>query len=273
MMLRAKTVMAAVVATFALSSSNASAGDMAQGRIALESGQYAQSRLFYKAASERGDMDAMFHLARMYELGLGGPKDFDGALALYRQAAGKGNAASSNRLGLYYFRGEDGKTPDYKKARELFESASNSGDANGSFNLGQIYRNGNGVASDEAKAIDLFESAAAKDHILALNTLGSFYKGQPTEQAKTKANDYFARSAAFGNALGLYELALSKLHQSQNRDALVSAHMYLNLASARGLEQATLSLQELSKAMLPSDIALAQAKAREFKAVVSEERD
>ena len=48
---------------------------------------------------------------------------------------------------------------DYQKARKFYEKACNGGDASGCFNLGELYRTGEGVPQDFSKAKELYKKA------------------------------------------------------------------------------------------------------------------
>ena len=114
--------------------------------------------------------------------------------------------------------------------------------------------------------------AAEKDHILALNTLGALYRaGAKGDADRTTAKSYFARSAAFGNAVGLFETARMILEEGTDPEQLVEAHMFLNLASARSHPNAPQALQELTALMAPEDVEKAQEKALGFVAATPEE--
>src|SRR5262245_36831176 len=76
-------------------------------------------------------------------------------------AADKGNATAMTNLGWLYRNGQS-VPQDYAKARELFEMAADKGDFAAMNSLALLYRNGQGVPQDYAKARELFEMAAAK---------------------------------------------------------------------------------------------------------------
>jgi TPR repeat protein len=208
----------------------------------------------------------------MLELGLGVPADMQSAQTLYRQAAESGHVEALNRVALMHYRGEAGVTQDYSAAAQLFGKAAEQGDANALFNLGKLYFEGKGVTKDPGKAADYYRVAAKKDHILAINTLGALYRaGAKSDEDRTMAKSYFARSAAFGNAIGLFEAARMTLEEGTDPERLVEAHMYLNLASARSHPNAAEALQELTALMEPEDVEKAQKKALSFVATSPDE--
>ena len=83
-----------------------------------------------------------------------------------------GNANAFYQLAGYYRRGIKGLPHDWTKANELYLKAGELGHAEGYFNLGCSYQDGNGVEMDEKKAKHYYELAAMNGSILARNNLG-----------------------------------------------------------------------------------------------------
>lgn len=248
-----------------LCASAAHAGPADLGKAAFDAKNYAEAIAAFGEGAKDGDPASAYYLARMLELGLGVPADPAAALGLYQQAAQDGHIEAINRVALMSYRGEAGVAQDYSEAARLFQQAAEKGDANALFNLGKLFFAGEGVQKDAAKAIEYYRLAAEKDHILAINTLGALYReGAKGDEDREEARTYFARSAAFGNAVGLFETARMILEDGTEPAQLVEAHMYLNLASARLHPNAPQAIQELTPLMAPEDVALAQEKARAF---------
>ena len=82
-----------------------------------------------------------------------------------------GNAGAFNQLAGYYANGKHGLPQDYQKANDLYLKAGELGFAEGYFNLGDSYHEGNGVAIDKKKAKHYFELAAMMGHVGARNNL------------------------------------------------------------------------------------------------------
>jgi len=236
-----------------------------EGRAALKEGQYGSAIKAFAQGMENGDLDAVYHLAQMLEVGLGVGADVSAAVGLYKEAAAGGHVRSINKLALMHYRGAAGVTQDYEEAARLFRIAAEKGDRNALFNLGKMTFEGHGVERDIKQAIAFYKQAAEQEHILAINTLGALYlAGEAGEADRARARLYFERSASFGNALGLFEVARLILEEGTSSQNLINAHTYLNLASARSHPQAPQALQELTSLMSLEELEKAQAQALSF---------
>ena len=72
------------------------------------------------------------------------------------------------------YKNGNGVKKDYAKAFELFSKAAAGGDINALYNLGRCYENGWGVKIDLAKAQEWYRKAAEKGQKDAMNALSSF---------------------------------------------------------------------------------------------------
>ena len=67
-------------------------------------------------------------------------------------------------------------------------------------NLGDLYRDGNGVRQNFAKAVELYEKAAARNNEYALYNLGMMYEnGDGVWQDMGKAREYYEKTLAHGH--------------------------------------------------------------------------
>jgi TPR repeat protein len=78
------------------------------------------------------------------------------------------------------------------------------GDARATGFLGWAYLFGFGVAQDRAKAIELYEKAAAKDDAWAMYNLAIFYQAQDL----TKAREFYEKAAAKGDESAMVDLGM-----------------------------------------------------------------
>ena len=85
----------------------------------------------------------------------------------------KGNGGAFFVLGGCYSNGTYGMPQDHAKANELYLKAGELGCAEAYFNLGVVYRQGDGVEIDEKKAKNYFELAAMNGHVHARHNLGN----------------------------------------------------------------------------------------------------
>ena len=84
----------------------------------------------------------------------------------------KGNAAAYSTFGGWYDDGDMGLTQNRAKAVELDLKAGELGCADGYYNLGTAYRDGNGVEIDLKKANHYYELSAMCGHVMARHNLG-----------------------------------------------------------------------------------------------------
>ena len=155
--------------------------------------------------------------------------DFATALRLFRPLAEQGKSSALFNLGLMYRKGE-GVPQDYAAAVSLYRKAANQGHAGAQNNLGSMYEHGLGVPQDYAAAVSWYRKGAEQRDAVAQNNLGVMYaKGHGVPQ------DY------------------------------VLAHMWFNLAAAQSYETAVKNRDLAVSNMTPAQIAEAQKLAREWK--------
>ena len=77
--------------------------------------------------------------------------------------------------GLFYQALQAEASGNYSQAAKLYEQACNGGDANGCFNLGVLYDNGQGVQQSQAKARRLYEKACNNNNEYGCHNLGAYY--------------------------------------------------------------------------------------------------
>jgi TPR repeat protein len=117
--------------------------------------------------------------------------------ALGRQQPHAESEAAHDALeqGLRYML--DGK---YADAEPMLERASNAGSGAAGYYLGRMYRDGLGVKSDDAKALDFAQRGAYRGNPLAENLLGNLLlAGRGTKQDDEKALGWYLRAADHGN--------------------------------------------------------------------------
>ena len=117
---------------------------------------------------------------------------------------------------------------DYATALREWEIAAEQGNALAQYNLGWMYRRGQGVPQNDKTAVKWYTLAAKQGYAGAQYNLGAMYgKGKGVLQ------DY------------------------------VRAHMWYNLAASQGLKIATENRDNVAKMMTPADISNAQKLAGE----------
>ena len=104
------------------------------------------------------------------------------------------------RIGGIYYCGQ-GVAVDYPRALAAYKIGAEGGDAGCQFNLGLVYRKGQGVASpDYEQALVWFEKAAAQHLPAAINELGAMaLHGQAQTPSWRRARNHYQRAIDLGN--------------------------------------------------------------------------
>ena len=104
-----------------------------------------------KATAEKGDKEAQYYLALMYDIGKGVEEDHREAAKWYHKAAEQGLAQAQYYLGMTCRKGK-GVRQDDKEAVKWFRKAAEQGYADAQKNLGVMYGFGAGVLQDYVTA-------------------------------------------------------------------------------------------------------------------------
>jgi len=113
----------------------------------------------YREAAERGDLRALVSLGLLMETGDGVPRDPQGALALYERAADLGSPDGAINLAVALFNGRITEA-DPERAIALFRRAADAGSPIATYNLGVLAQDGALGEGREAEALRLFRRAA-----------------------------------------------------------------------------------------------------------------
>jgi hypothetical protein len=97
---------------------------------------------------------------------LGCLQNYSEAAFWYEEGAKRGHLESFNNLGVLYKEGH-GVAMDEARCFVCFSRAAEGGLAEGLYNLGQLYDQGFGCRQDHDKALDLCRKAAYKGHVKA----------------------------------------------------------------------------------------------------------
>ena len=117
--------------------------------------RYEEGFKFLKSASDKGLSDAKYSLGLYYENGIGDETSFDKAKELYEELIDENSAYGYKGLGDLYFFGNIGKTPNKTKGIELYKKGVRDGVKDAyvcHFDLGLVYKYGDGVKRDPSKA-------------------------------------------------------------------------------------------------------------------------
>ena len=127
------------------------------------------------------------------------------------------------------------------------------------FDLGDMYRTGEGVPENDAEAVRWYRAAAAQDHMGAQFKLGLMYtNGEGVPGNDAEAVRWYRAAAEQGHAGAQFALGLMYTNGYGVAEDHVQAYAWFNLAAAQGLEEGQGHKDVLSKQMTNAQIAQAQ---------------
>lgn len=182
------------------------------GRGGVEKDLAEAARWCLKAAIQ-GDKTAQLGMARIYDSGIGVPRDEAEADRWYRkliedsrQSPGEPSPLSRNVLAELYERGK-GVAQDLAEAARLYREAAEAGDGIAAYRLGLMYSEGRGVARDDQEAAKWVRAAADNDNLWGLNRMGWLYEnGLGVPQDHAEALRWYRKAADKGSALAMSNL-------------------------------------------------------------------
>lgn len=154
-----------------------------------------------------GDVDAQYEVGLAYETGKGVTADEAEAARWFRQAALQGNVEAQYHLARLVSRGTKGLKQDYPTALKLYQDAAAKGHVPAMDALGQAYQQGRGTGVDLARAAEWFQKAADLNMADAQNNLGMLYlEGKGVARDLNKAFALFQAAASQRDPWGLNNL-------------------------------------------------------------------
>lgn len=137
---------------------------------------------------------------------------FKEALEQYEKAAERGSLSAMNAAGWYLTRGREGVEKDITKGMAYLKKAADAGLADAAYNLGKVYMDPlPGVKRDFEKGIKYISQAAEKGHGLAIYFLGIYYEiGRGVEKDTAKALKLYDKAAATTRLKNIKERAESR---------------------------------------------------------------
>jgi hypothetical protein len=170
------------------------------------------------------------------------------AVQALQHAANAGSAEGAHRLALLYAQGADGLPRDDARALELFEKAAATGHLRAEINAGMLYLYGRGTAKDLVKARAWLEKAAAQNDPYALYALGrAMDESQGAALADpVRAADLYKRAALQGHTFAALRYGLALAEGNGVRKDLVAAQPWLLYAEKNGVPEASLAMGDLA---------------------------
>jgi TPR repeat protein len=101
----------------------------------------------------------------------------------------------------------------YSECKPILESLSERGCHYATYNLGWMYKSGNGVQKDLAKALELYHKASILGNADAMyNIAESYVTGEGNKQDFVKSFEILLRGATLGHTLSEYQLGMAYFH-------------------------------------------------------------
>jgi TPR repeat protein len=221
---------------------------------------YQEAFKWYKLAAEAGDHDAQLNLGILYSNGLGVAQNYTEALNWYLKSANQGNSIAQYNLGVIFSQGK-GMEVDYQEAVKWYTQAAAQGDATAKYNLGIIYFQGvpGVIQKDIPTAFKWISEAADTGDEDALYMLS-----QPVFNTFTAR--WYRKKAETGDVEAQVKIASYYLWGRGIDKDIVRAHMWFNIASAEGSEEALENRRAIEESMTLEQIEQAQKLAKEWHA-------
>lgn len=171
-----------------------SGGEAANPRTMLLEGRVGEAAHAFRAAAERGDIQAQYTLGVLLGLGTVPGGEASEAIEWYRRVAAQGNAESKFNLGQLYWTGVEARQPSQRVRDGWVERLARLGEPTTPLRVGGNYPMGSaGLQPDATEAFVWFTLAADGDHAMAWRRLAEMrLKGEGTERSLAHAHMWFS---------------------------------------------------------------------------------
>ncbi|MBM4205760.1 MAG: sel1 repeat family protein [Gammaproteobacteria bacterium] len=157
---------------------------------------------------------------------------------------------------------EDTRVPSFEETKHLAEQ----GNVDAQFNLGWMYRIGQGVPKNDAEAVAWYRRAAEQGDASAQYNLGVTYqRGEGIPKNDAEAVAWYRRAAEQGDAKAQHNLGVMYDEGEGVPKNDVDAYFWFNLAAAQGQENAGGNRDSTEKQMTREQIAEAQRRSATWK--------
>tara|TARA_R110001583_G_C5671033_1_gene411102 strand:- start:16559 stop:17824 length:1266 start_codon:yes stop_codon:yes gene_type:complete len=165
---------------------------------------------------------------------------------------------------------EDGITAyqqhDYQTALNAWNRAAQQDDSDAEYNLGQLYRLGQGVKLNYLTAQSYYIKAAKKNHQLAQLNLGTmYYSGKLGPDQTENAYYWLQKAAENDNAQAQWMIGVMLFNGQGVPQDIIAAYSWLTLASEHQHSQATLDHAKLKAGLRAKQLDLAETLTNSFK--------
>jgi len=194
----------------------------------------------FRLAAEQGHAESQYPLSTMYDEGQGLSQDDAQAAYWERKAAEQGHAYAQANLSFRYYAAHD-----FPEAFAWCQRAAYSKLAWAQYNVGLMFRKGEGVTQNNTEAAYWYRLAATQNFPEAQQKLADlYYFGQGVPLSYVQAAAWYRKAAEQGNAEAQFQLGhLYATGHGVEHDYTQSRH-WIRQAALQGHEQA---LRELKR--------------------------
>jgi uncharacterized protein len=212
----------------------ASNADYAEAVRRYREGDVAGAAEKFGLAAEQGHAESQYMLSTLYDAGEGVAQDAHQAAYWERRAAEQGHAYAQANLSYRHY-----EAGELEEAFAWCMRAAHSKLAWAQYNVGLMYRKGEGVPRSDAEAANWYRLAAEQDFAEAQQKLADlYYFGQGLRQDYSQAAVWYRKAAVNGNAEAQFQLGhLYATGQGVEPDYVQSRH-WTRQAALQGHEQA-----------------------------------
>lgn len=202
-------------------------------------GKFTEAATGFRLAAEQGHAESQYLLSTMCDAGEGLPKDGVQAAFWETKSAEQGHAYAQANLSFRYYAANN-----FSEAFAWCQRAAHSNLAWAQYNLGLMYRKGEGVLPNDTEAARWYRLAATQEFAEAQEKLaGLYYTGLGVPNSFVQAAAWYRKAADQGNAEAQFQLGyLYSTGQGVEPDYVQSRH-WIRQAALQGHEQALRELR------------------------------
>ena len=217
-----------------------------------------QAATWYRRGAELGDINAIFAFGVMLDEGGALKKDRDGAAKMFESAAAKGHIVANYNLAMLFLMGE-GKPLNPRRALAHLTYSADKGLPQAQYDLATLYATGTGTDANAFDAARWLERAAASGVPEAQLDFGIIlFQGKGVPVDEKRGADMFRQAAAKGNAVAQNRFARCQHHGRGVPANPVEAATWHLIAKGNGIDDAVLE-QALGKLSKPDRLKADQA--------------
>ena len=225
------------------------AGPLEEGRAAIEAGNFADALRLLMPLAQEGNPGAQRAIGVLYAQGSGVTQDYGAAAQWFGKAAAQGDEKARQNLLLLaqMYRVGEGVPQDCARAVAIMKGLIALGYLPAQVNLGSLYFGGCGsIPADVKEGVRLTREAAEKGDPMAQANLGACCAmGVGVEQDYAAAMQWYRKAAEQGSPQGQYGVGVMyEFGEGVPRD-LDEARRWYQLAAAQGEERSIARLEAL----------------------------